>query len=84
MTRTFTYGTYTHGDNLVYRLIIPRNEIGFFSGTLEAYEGLGIVRTIDEHQGIIEVWVPRDREKEFESVLDTLKNELSIEVLART
>ncbi|MCD6385282.1 DUF4911 domain-containing protein, partial [Candidatus Sumerlaeota bacterium] len=83
MVRKFKHKPYTQGDNLVYRLRLPKEEICYFNGTIEAYEGLGVVRTIDEKQGVVEVWVPVEQREDFDSVLRALQQEIEIEVLHR-
>lgn len=81
MGQRFKYKPYKGGDNFVYRLRLPRKEICYFNGTIEAYEGLGVVRTIDEEQGVVEVWVPIEQKDDFDSVLQALQQEFEIEVL---
>lgn len=48
---------YEHLDTVRFRTIIPINEIGFVSALLEAYEGMGILRTVDEKRGAVEFWI---------------------------
>jgi len=79
--RRFKYPLYSGGREIIYRLRIPAREIGYFSATLEAYDGVGLCRTIDEERGVIEVWVPPDRQKEIEEVLKGIEREIPIERL---
>lgn len=81
MRQRFRYEKYSGGDNLIYRLRIPAEEIGYLSGTMEAYGGIGLVRTIDEHLGVVEIWVPVEQREEFGLLLKALGREIKIEVL---
>ena len=83
MVSRFSYKQYTHGDNRVIRLKLPARDIGFFSGSMEAYEGVGLVRTIDPRHAIVEVLVPADRENEFMEILHAIMRSIPIEVLSK-
>jgi hypothetical protein len=83
MGRTFSYDKYNKGDNLVFRLLIPPRDIGYFSGTIEAYDGVGLVRTVDPRRAVVEAMVPGDQRETFERILGFLEKQISIEVIAR-
>lgn len=42
---------------------------------VEAYEGIGLVRTLDEHRGLIECWIMPDFVKEFSGIIDTVSQQ---------
>ena len=46
-----------HLDTVRFRAVIPVGEIGFVSALLEAYEGMGILRTVDKKLGAVEFWI---------------------------
>jgi len=58
---------------------VPKKKIAFFNFLLESYEGLGISRTIDPKEGILEVYVPEELEKDFLDFLERLKGEMELE-----
>lgn len=53
-------------------------EIGYINSIIESYEGMGLVRTRDEKQGVIEFWVPPDFLDLFHQVLHSLSTEIPI------
>ncbi|MCX7766110.1 MAG: DUF4911 domain-containing protein [Candidatus Sumerlaeia bacterium] len=81
MRGRFTYKKYAGGDNIILRLRLPAEQIGYLSGTIEAYDGIGLVRTIDEQRGVVEVWIPREQLDTFEEVLEGLQREIKLERL---
>ena len=44
-------------ESLIYVAQIPPGEIAFVNSVIESYEGIGVVRTRDQHRGIIEICV---------------------------
>ena len=82
MPRRFKYDKYRKGDNVVYRMMIPPEQIQFFCATVEAYDGVGLVRTIDSRRAVVEVLVVGDQKKTFEGLIDSLKRQIGIEVIA--
>ncbi len=58
---------------------VPKKEIAYFNFLLESYEGLGISRTINPKEGILEVYVPEELEKDFLDFLEGLKGEMELE-----
>lgn len=83
MASRFTYAKYRGREIAPYRLRITSRDIGYFASAIESYDGLGIIRTVDDKIGIVEAWVTADRTGEFETVLRNLGSELSIEVITR-
>ena len=60
------------GEGPLIRLYqMPPEDIGFLTSLVEAYEGIGLVRTLDRTRGIIECWVMRDG-IDVEGVLEAL------------
>ncbi len=57
---------------------LPREKIVEFIFLLEGYDGIGIVRTLDREQGIIEVLISPDLEKEFNLLLEKTSPQLNI------
>jgi hypothetical protein len=66
-------------DTVEWYFRIRRRDIAYLKFILESYEGLGVLRTIDPREGIVEVMVPPGLEKDMEMVLEGLGNEIPIE-----
>ena len=52
-------------ETITYRARIASAQIGFLNSIIESYEGIGVVRTLHAHSGIIELWLP----PEFEALV---------------
>ncbi len=66
-------------DTVQWYFKINREDIAYMKFILESYEGLGVLRTIDPQNGIVEVMVPPGLEQDMEMVLEGLRDEISIE-----
>ena len=51
--------------------------------TMEAYEGIGLVRTLDAARGIIECWVMPDGIEVFETILRSFRRTAEIQPMDR-
>ena len=76
-----TYPEYSKGDNIIYRVRLQPGNIGYFSGTVEAYDGIGFVRTVDARQGVVEIWTPPDHKEAMDRLLAAMDKEFPIEIL---
>jgi hypothetical protein len=65
-------------DTISLLLQIPPQEIAFLSFILESYEGVAIVRTVDPHQGLVELMVSPDYQEEIKEILKDLAQEFPI------
>ncbi len=64
-----------------YFIQTAKKDIDYINKIVEAYEGLGIVRTIDPKLGTIKIISLECYKKEIHRILDSLKNEgVAIEV----
>ena len=66
-------------DTVQWYFRIPSRDIAYMKFILESYEGLGVLRTIDPRNGIVELMVPPGLEKDLEMVLDGLGEEIPME-----
>jgi hypothetical protein len=66
-------------DTVQWHFKINSRDIAYMKFVLESYEGLGVLRTIDPKNGIVEVMVPPGLEKDMEMVLDGLGEEIPME-----
>ena len=71
-------------DVVFLQIQVRRRDIAFLCNLLGSYEGMGIVRTLDAKQGIVEMMVaPAFRETAL-ALLDSLsKGEVPLRVLDR-
>lgn len=65
----------------VYR--IPARQIGYLSALLEAFDGIGQLRTLDEAKGIIECWVMPGSVDTFDRLIDSAAVEFPIQRLEK-
>lgn len=71
-------------DMVLLKIQVRRRDIAFLCNLLGSYEGVGIARTLDADQGIVEMMIaPAFQETAF-SLLDTLsKGEVPLRILNR-
>lgn len=69
-------------DDITRYYRVDSKEIGYIGFTVQAYEGIGVVRTLDSAQGIVEILIPPDFLDEIEGLLEDLQVEISIEEIA--
>jgi len=58
---------------------VDHREICFIKFILEAYDGIAVLTTLDSGLGIVEINIAPGCEKDVESVLQDLKNDIMIE-----
>jgi hypothetical protein len=68
-------------DTISLCIQIPPEEIAFLSFILESYEGVAIARTVDPHQGLVELMVSPDYQEEIKEILRDLGREFPIKEL---
>ncbi len=61
------------GRRLLFK--VEKKDIGLFTSILSAYEGFGILRTVDPKQGIIEILTTIDFEQDVRDLTEALNNE---------
>lgn len=57
---------------------VDKQQIGYLRFTLESYDGLGFIRTLDASQGLIELAWPVSREADTLALLATLADEVKM------
>lgn len=75
--------TYDGGEPRVLHYQISPDQITFLTGLMEAYEGIGLVRTLDAARGIIECWVMPDGIEVFETILRSFRRTAEIQPMDR-
>ncbi|MEN6627631.1 MAG: DUF4911 domain-containing protein [Candidatus Sumerlaeia bacterium] len=64
-------------------LQLPPPAIQYLTAHVEASDGIGVVRTLDEDRGIIECWVMPDYKEEFDALLNWTATQWPIQRLGR-
>jgi len=65
-------------DVIAYVIYINSQKIGLLQSMIESYEGIGIVRTLDESKGLLSVLASNNHKEIVLSVLEELRIALSI------
>lgn len=65
----------TAAECLRYALRVPKDAICYMSWTIDAYEGIGFLRTDDAADGLISVLCSSDYGAEIEALLDAFESE---------
>ena len=65
----------------VYQL--PQPAIQFLTALVEASDGIGLVRTLDEDRGIIECWIMPDSIEEYDAILRAVAEDWPLQFLGR-
>ena len=60
---------------LCYSLIVPKEEIFYISWTIDAYEGLGFLRTDDASEGFVSLLFPTEASAQIEEILGAFEEE---------
>ena len=55
--------------------LLPKAEIAYLRFTLESYDGLAFVRTLDPSRALVEVAYPPSRRQDAEALLTALQKE---------
>ena len=60
---------------LRYGIVVPKEHICYVSWTIDAYDGLGFLRTDDPGEGRVSIFIPSCRRDELECLLDAFEAE---------
>lgn len=60
---------------------INKKEICFVKSILEAYDGMAVLRTVDPNEGIIEISIIPGCEEDITTILNDLRNYISIDMI---
>lgn len=63
---------------------VPPHEIGFLNSIIEAYEGIGMLRTRDPKRGVVEFWMIPDFKDVFLELIEELRRDIPIVWLPKT
>ncbi len=68
-------------DSLVFTAKTEKRHIAYVNFLFEAYEGVGIVRTADPEEGILEILVAPDFEPDFRAISEAIGGELPFRIV---
>lgn len=71
--------TYDGADPLIRVYQVPAMQIGDITSLVEAYEGIGSVRTLDRARGLIEFWIMPAAAQTFDRLLAAMAAEFPIQ-----
>lgn len=67
-------------DTVTIRGRVRPSDIGFLDATLEAYEGVAVIRTNDRKAGLVEFWVAPDFLDDFWRIIKDLSSEIDLDI----
>ncbi len=67
-------------DTVTIRGQVRPADIAFLDATLEAYEGVAVIRTNDRKAGLVEFWVAPDFLDDFWRIMEDLSTEIALVV----
>jgi hypothetical protein len=59
---------------------VRRDQINYIRFTLESYDGMALVRTLDPQKSLIEVYVPIGCESMIMELIESLRNREGLEI----
>ncbi|MBI5417873.1 DUF4911 domain-containing protein [Candidatus Poribacteria bacterium] len=68
-------------DTIIKCYKVPKEHIGFISAIIDSYEGMGGLRTLDEAEGYIEIWISPYYEKEMDDIINDLRKDIIIQAV---
>ena len=68
-------------DSIQLLVEMEKKDIAYLVGLIEAYDEFAVVRTVDQHRGLVELICSPDYVPEVRRLLDSLKNEMNLRVL---
>jgi hypothetical protein len=68
-------------SGLSYTARVDPANIAYLVSLLEAYDGLAVLRTKDAALGIVEFWISPLMQKDFESFLESARQDLNLHAL---
>ena len=74
---------YDGADPIIRVYQLPRPAIQYLTALVEASDGTGLVRTLDESRGIIECWIMPDFERDFALLIEAVARRWPIQELGR-
>jgi hypothetical protein len=70
-------------DSLPFRVKTEKRHIAYVNFLFEAYDGIGVVRTADPEDGVLEILVAPDYEDDFRRIAKAIGEELPFVVMGQ-
>lgn len=67
-------------DTIRVHARISRKNLHFVNSTLDTHEGIGLMRTIDRHEGRIMFWIEPDFWSDFVAFADEMHHRVGLEI----
>ena len=68
------------GDIIVINARVAREKIHFLNTTLDTHEDMGLMRTIDRHEGRIMFWIEPDFWNDFVAFAEAMRSLVNLEI----
>jgi len=75
--------TYSGAEPVIRVYRMPTAAIQYLTSLMEAYDGIGLVRTLDEKRGIVECWLMPDFLEAGEELIASVGEQWPVQVLGR-
>lgn len=59
---------------------VDRKDINYLRSTIESYDGMAVVSTLNSRTAVIEIQIPPGFEEQVDELLDSLRNEDGISI----
>lgn len=63
---------------------LPVEQIGYATSLVEAYDGIGHVRTLDRGRGIVELWIMPDYAAVWDRLIEGLREEFPLQEIGQS
>ena len=60
---------------------LDKKNISFMKFILEAYDGMAVMRTLDPGEGVVELMIAPNFEREVGEILDSLRDEIHLQAI---
>ncbi len=62
------------------RIVVDPYDIAYIRYTIEAYEGLCILTSLDSKRGILQISYPKEQEEDLKSIIKALSFEIQLKI----
>lgn len=67
-------------DCTVVRARVAPEDLAFLTATLDAYDGIAVLRTADYRLGLIEFWVAPDFYADFRLIMENMMGQIDLQI----
>lgn len=76
------WNNYATNECVAVRCRVNARDIGYICSIVESYEGLAVVSTLNQAEGLVHFYCTVDLRDDFMKFLDRLKEEIPMEIVA--